>query len=249
VPSEIIHTEIKEQNTIRKKARASRICDIYLNMLIFTQSFSLCLLVLYFLHKQDALQTARTNTVGNFISSMQEALLLIDIQNDYFPDGKMELVGMKEAATKASELLRAFRTAGKQIFYIKHLSTRSSATFFIPGTPGSDIHGIISPFPGETIIEKNYPNSFFRTELLSLLKESSVTDLVVCGAMSHMCIDTTVRAATELGFKCTVISDACATRNLKFDNEILPAKTVHAVFMASLDGMFATVMTTEEYLS
>jgi nicotinamidase-related amidase len=64
-----------------------------------------------------------------------------------------------------------------------------------------------------------------------------------------MCIDTTVRAAKELGFKCTLIADACATRNLKFGKEILPAQTVHASFMAALDGMFATIMTAEEYLN
>jgi nicotinamidase-related amidase len=76
-----------------------------------------------------------------------------------------------------------------------------------------------------------------------------ITELVICGAMSHMCIDTTVRAAKELGFKCILIADACATRNLKFGDEILPAQTVHSVFMAALDGTFATIMTAEEYLS
>jgi nicotinamidase-related amidase len=180
---------------------------------------------------------------------MKEALLLIDIQNDYFPGGKMELVGMEEAAKKAAELLKAFRTAGKPIFFIRHLSTRSDATFFIPETPGTDIHASISPFPEETVIEKNFPNSFFRTELLSLLKESDVTDLVICGAMSHMCIDTTVRAAKEHGFTCTLIVDACTTRDLKFKNKLLPAQTVHTAFMAALEGMFATVVSTDEYLS
>jgi nicotinamidase-related amidase len=180
---------------------------------------------------------------------MQEALLLIDIQNDYFPGGKMELVGMEEAAKKAAELLRAFRTAAKPIFFIRHLSTRPDAAFFIPGTEGTDIHSSVSPLSDETIIKKHFPNSFFQTELFPLLKGSDVTDLVISGAMSHMCIDTTVRAAKELGFRCIVISDACATRNLKFANEILPAKMVHAVFMAALDGMFATVVTADEYLS
>ena len=130
---------------------------------------------------------------------MKAALLLIDIQNDYFPGGKMELVGMEEAAKKAAELLKAFRTAGKPVFFIKHLSTRPDATFFIPGTQGTDIHSSVKPLVDETIIEKNFPNSFFQTELLSSLKESNITDLVICGAMSHMCIDTTVRAAKELG--------------------------------------------------
>lgn len=180
---------------------------------------------------------------------MKEALLLIDIQNDYFPGGKMELVSMEEAAKKAGELLKAFRTASKPVFFIKHISTRSDATFFVPGTQGTDIHSSVSPLPDETVIEKHLPNSFLQTELLSVLKESEVTDLIICGAMSHMCIDTTVRAAKELGFKCTLITDACATRNLKFGEEILPAQTVHASFMAALDGMFATIMTVDEYLN
>ncbi|PAV13146.1 isochorismatase [Methanosarcina spelaei] len=180
---------------------------------------------------------------------MKEALLLIDIQNDYFPGGKMELVSMEEAAKKAGKLLKEFRTAGKPVFFIKHMSTISDATFFVPGTQGTDIHSSVSPLPDETVIEKHFPNSFLQTELLSVLKESEVTDLIICGAMSHMCIDTTVRAAKELGFKCILIADACATRNLKFGEEILPAQTVHASFMAALDGMFATIMTAEEYLN
>ena len=180
---------------------------------------------------------------------MKEALLLIDIQNDYFPGGRMELAGMENAAKKAADILEAFRTAGKPVFFIRHLSTRPGAFFFIPGTPGADIHPGIQPLPEETIIEKNFPNSFFQTELLSRLKETDVGNLVICGAMSHMCIDTTVRVAKELGFVSILIADACATRDLKFENEILPAHTVHAAFMAALDGMFATVMTAEKYLS
>jgi len=180
---------------------------------------------------------------------MKEALLLIDIQNDYFPGGKMELVSMEEAAKKTGEVLEAFRTAGKPVFFIKHMSTRSDAPFFVPGTQGVDIHSSVSPLPHETVIEKNFPNSFLQTELLPVLKESELTDLIICGAMSHMCIDTTVRAAKELGFKCTLIADACATRNLKFGEEVLPAQTVHASFMAALDGMFAIVMTADEYLN
>jgi nicotinamidase-related amidase len=179
---------------------------------------------------------------------MKEALLLIDIQNDYFSGGKMELTDMEDAAEKAVALLKAFRASSRPIFFIKHLSTRPGATFFIPGTSGVDIHASIKPLQGETVIEKNFPNSFFQTELLLRLKEKDVTNLVVCGAMSHMCIDTTVRAAKELGFTSILIADACATRDLEFGDELLPARTVHATFMAALDGIFATVMTAKEYL-
>lgn len=180
---------------------------------------------------------------------MKDALLLIDIQNDYFSGGKMELAGMEDAAEKASALLKAFRAAAKPVFFIRHLSTRPEAAFFIPGTSGADIHSSVEPLPAEAVIEKHFPNSFFQTELFSRLKEASVTDLVICGAMSHMCIDTTVRAAKELGFTSTLISDACATSDLKFENKLLPACTVHASFMAALDGMFATVTTKKDYLS
>lgn len=180
---------------------------------------------------------------------MKESLLLIDIQNDYFPGGKMELAGMEDAAEEAATLLKAFRASGRPIFFIRHLSTRPGAAFFVPGTPGADIHASVQPLQGETVIEKNFPNSFFQTELLLRLKEADVTELVICGAMSHMCIDTTVRAAKELGFACTVISDACATRDLKFKNEPVPAHSVHSAFMAAIDGMFASVMTAGEYLS
>jgi nicotinamidase-related amidase len=180
---------------------------------------------------------------------MKTALLLIDIQNDYFPYGKMELVGMEDAAKKAAEILKAFRIEKNPIYFIRHLSTRPDATFFIPGTDGIDIHPSVSPLPDEITIEKHFPNSFFQTDLLFELKETDITNLVICGAMSHMCIDTTVRAAKDHGFKCILIADACATRNLKFRDEILPAHTVHASFMAALDGMFASVMTADEYLS
>ncbi len=98
---------------------------------------------------------------------MKEALLLIDIQNDYFPAGRMELAGMEDAAKKVSALLELFRNAGKPIFFIRHLSTKSGAAFFIPGTSGADIHVSVQPLQGETVIEKHFPNSFFpdRTSL------------------------------------------------------------------------------------
>lgn len=201
------------------------------------------------LRTKDVEKTVKNIIIDSFFSNMKEALLLIDIQNDYFPGGRMELAGMEDAAKKAADLLKSFRAADKPIFFIRHLSARQGAAFFIPGTPGADIHAGVQPLPGEIVIEKNFPNSFLKTELLFRLKEADVTDLVICGAMSHMCIDTTVRAAKELDFTSILVADACATRDLKFGDQILPASTVHATFMAALDGMFATVMTAKEYLS
>lgn len=177
-----------------------------------------------------------------------KALLIIDIQNDYFPGGKMELDGMDDAAKKAGELLASFRKKNELVVHVRHLSVRPGATFFIPETFGSEIHPSVAPQPTEKVILKNYPNSFRNTGFDDFLKENRVSELIVCGAMSHMCIDTSVRAAFDLGYTCTVISDACATRNLSFDGKTVEASNVHLAYMAALNGTFASVISLSEYL-
>ncbi len=180
---------------------------------------------------------------------MNNGLIVIDAQNDYFKGGRMELVGMEEATKNCQLLIERFRESNMPIFHIQHLSVQEGATFFIPDSEGCEIHNDVKPEDGESVVQKHYPNSFRDTTLNALLKEAEITDLVVCGAMSHMCVDTTVRAAFDLGYRCTVISDACATRNLEFDGKIIDSVEVHAAFMASLQAPFATVLTTQEYLN
>lgn len=178
---------------------------------------------------------------------MKKALLLVDIQNDYFPGGKMELVGMKEAAAQAQELLSIFRQRHWPTYHIQHVSLRKGAPFFLPDTPGVAIHELIAPRPGETIIEKHFPNSFRETGLQERLAAGGVTELLICGAMSHMCIDATTRAAVDLGFTCTVIHDACATRDLTFGEQVIPAAQVHGAFMAALASIYARVVSVEDF--
>lgn len=174
---------------------------------------------------------------------MTSALLLIDIQNDYFPGGSMALEGSVEAAARAGELLAAFRRAGQPVIHIQHLALRPGATFFIPGTPGAGIHASVAPLAGEAVIEKHFPNSFRETTLLATLREKGIDELVIAGMMTHMCVDATVRAAFDLGFRCRVASDACATRALVFDDQAVPAAHVQVAFLAALQGLYATVAT------
>ena len=124
---------------------------------------------------------------------MKTGLILVDIQNDYFPGGPMELFGIQEAVTKAQELLSIFRDNRQPTFHIQHISRQESATFFRPDTPGVEIHDHIKPFPDDRVIQKGYPNSFRETRLLEELNKDRITQLVICGAMSHMCIDATTR--------------------------------------------------------
>ena len=177
---------------------------------------------------------------------MNQALIVIDIQNDYFPGGKMELVGSHEAAAEAARLLRAFRERGAPIFHIQHINIRPNATFFLPDTEGANIHETVTPLPSETVITKNFPNSFRNTKLLEALRAAKVERLAIAGMMTHMCIDATTRAAADLGFECQLAHDACATRDLAFGGSKVAARDVHTAFLASLSGTFAKVMPASE---
>jgi nicotinamidase-related amidase len=177
------------------------------------------------------------------------ALIIVDLQNDYFPGHSMELVGIEQASQNAAGILQHFRSSGWPVHHIRHISIHEGATFFLPGTQGSEIHSDMIPLEGESVIIKHFPNSFLGTELEKTLKVQSVKHLIICGAMSHMCIDATTRAAFDLGFGCIVAHDACATRDLDFLGKIIPAAQVHAAFMAALNGIYAQVISTEEIIT
>ena len=174
------------------------------------------------------------------------ALLIIDIQNDYFPGGAMELEGADAAGEKASAILRRFRERSDPIIHVRHTSVRPGSTFFLPGTRGAEIHESVRPQGGETVIEKNFPNSFRNTPLREKLDGLGVKNLVVAGMMTHMCVDASVRHAADLGYKITLLGDACATRAQSYGGEKVPARQVHAAFLAALNGFYARVVNTHE---
>ncbi len=173
----------------------------------------------------------------------KEALIIIDIQNDYFEGGANPLVGSLEASLRAKALLEDFRARALPVVHIRHLSTRPGSTFFIPGTHGAEINENVAPVVGEKVIEKNFPNSFRDTDLLDYLHSEDITDIVICGMMTHMCVDATVRAAKDFGFSCTVIGDACATKDLEIGGRMVAAADVQMAFLAALSYFYATVKT------
>lgn len=179
---------------------------------------------------------------------MKPTLLIVDVQDDYFLNGKMELFEMEAAGKNVEKLLSCFRSKNYPVVFIQHLAIKPTATFFIPGTSGADIHKSITPLETETVIIKHFPNSFRETGLHEYLQKQNSNDLVICGAMSHMCIDTTTRAAADLGYSCTLIADACATRDLVYNEQTVKATDVQTAFMAALNGTFAKVIGTERYL-
>ncbi|CCH47104.1 hypothetical protein BN7_6715 [Wickerhamomyces ciferrii] len=179
------------------------------------------------------------------------ALILIDIQNDYFGDknGKFPLVGINEATLKAKTLLEAARKNNDiEIIHIQHVFDSDPAPFFGENTKGVEINSEVKPTNDELVIVKHSPNSFVGTKLEETLRSKNVTDLVIVGAMTHICIQGTTRSAAELGFKVIVPKDAVATRDLEFDGVIVNAAQVSASVFATLEFGYATVSSTEEVL-
>jgi nicotinamidase-related amidase len=178
-----------------------------------------------------------------------KALLIIDVQNDYFKGGKAELVGPEAAARNVKRILDRFRKDNLPVVHIQHLSVRSDASFFLPGTSGAEINQTVRPLDEEKVIVKHYPNSFRETDLLNYLTSMEVRELVIVGMMTHMCVDATTRAAKDFGFNCVVVGDACATKDLAVDGENVKAHQVQKAFLAALNYFYADVTTSDRYLS
>ncbi|WP_437200771.1 cysteine hydrolase family protein [Planctomicrobium sp. SH664] len=179
----------------------------------------------------------------------QRAVVVVDLQNEYLPSGKLPLVNFDQALTNAARILAAARAQGDLVVNVRHEFTTPGVPFFVPGTSGVEIHPSVAPAKGEAVIVKNFPNSFLKSELQQVLDEKGIQEVVIIGAMSHMCIDATARAASDLGYKVTVVHDACATRDLEFQGETIPAAQVHATLMSALAFAYAQVVSTDEYLA
>ncbi|MDB6145035.1 MAG: cysteine hydrolase [Pseudomonas sp.] len=179
----------------------------------------------------------------------QQALIVVDIQNDYFPNSKWPLVGANAAADNAARIIKATRDAGNLVVHIRHEFTSDDAPFFTPGSEGAQLHPKVMNRPDEPVVLKHFINSFRETNLKSILDQHEIDELVIVGSMSHMCIDGLTRASVDFGYKATVIHDACASRDLEFNGVTVPAAHVHAAFMSALGFGYASVVSTDEFLT
>lgn len=177
----------------------------------------------------------------------KSALLIIDVQNDYFPGGKMTLHEPAQALEKITKLLAYYRQQQCPVIHIQHeMLDRPNrpAAFFAPRTNGQQLHPVVLPAENETLLIKHFPSSFAGTGLLEVLQQQHIEQLIICGMMTHMCVDTTTRAAFDLGFETLVALDATTTRALTFEGETVPAEQVKTVVAAALHGTFAQVSNT-----
>jgi len=171
---------------------------------------------------------------------MKKALIIIDLQNDYFKDGANELQEIDEVLIQTNKLIKFAREKSYKIYFIQHFSQKEGASFFLPHTQGVKLHKDLE-INENLVIKKNYPNSFRDTILKKELDKENINELIICGAMTHMCIDTTVRAGFDMGYKIELVSDACATKDLVFQDTVIKAQDVQASFMSALNGIFCEV--------
>jgi len=208
-------------NCVKKKA------GVKMNKIVL---LTLCLTVF------TALSFAAVKIQGDSRSST--ALLLIDIQYFYFPGAKQPLSHPEEASLNARKLLTHYRETNQPVIHVRHNAKT-----------GGEIHENVAPLDSEKVITKNFVNSFRETDLLSFLREHEIQHLVICGMMTHMCVEAAVRAAADYGFDVTLVEDACATRALQYGEATVSAEEVHASTLASLSGYYARVTDTETFLN
>lgn len=182
------------------------------------------------------------------VKADKTALLLIDLQQGYFTGGKLFIPDGEQAAANAARLLCWARRAGIVVAHIQHKAMKADSPLFAPHSPDIDFHELVKPATGETIVSKHLPSSFSGTELQKELNGRGIEALILCGLMTHMCVDSTARAALELGYKVIVAADACASRDLPDPNgtATIDHKVVHQTALAALGDRFADILRTEE---
>ncbi|MGN2406701.1 cysteine hydrolase family protein [Pseudomonas syringae] len=180
---------------------------------------------------------------------MTRGLVVVDLQNEYLPDGKLPLNDILATVGNARRVISHARETNIPVFHIRHESDDEGVPIFVKGSNGAQIQPAVAPEGHEPVIVKKHINAFRETDLKQQLDAAGIKELVVIGAMSHMCVDAVVRAAADMGYTVVVLHDACATMDLTSGGVNVPSTHVHATMMAAFEFGYATVKSVDEYLS
>ncbi len=162
----------------------------------------------------------------------------------------MEAAGKRrnnpDAVARIVDLLAAFRSRHAPIFHIRHEGTRPNSTF-LPGGTGYPVKDEARERAGEPVIVKRVNSAFIGTDLETRLRASAIETLVICGATTNHCVETTTRMAGNLGFDACLVRDATWTFDrVGPDGEAHTAEAIHAMTLSNLNGEFARIVTTSE---
>lgn len=177
----------------------------------------------------------------------KRALVVIDVQNEYFPGGKLELEAVQAAGAAVGRALAAARKTGMSVFHVRHENPDPAAARFAARSAGSEIASCAAPIEGEHVTTKHIVDSFAGTGLEAAIAASGAEELVVAGMMTHMCVDAFLRAATARGYPCILLSDACATRELEWGGRSVAAADVSTAFFAAFTFAGVRITDTESW--
>lgn len=183
---------------------------------------------------------------------MKEALILIDIQNDYFPNGALPIWRPVETAESCKVVLEHFRKHQKEVVHVKHHCVGPDAEKFkilLPGTHGAEIHELVKPLPEEKVVVKEHMNGFWETDLGAYLKSKKIERLVFVGMMIHNCVPATLFAGKDDGFECVVVDEAVNTMSQPLHGEMIQAEDIKKAYLAGIQFAYAKVKKVEEILN
>ncbi len=178
------------------------------------------------------------------------ALIVVDVQRAF---DEWEAAGKRrnnpQAVARILDLLSSFRDRGAPIFHIRHASTRPNSSF-APGATGYPVKDEAREIEGEPVIVKRVNSAFIGTDLEARLRAAGITTLVICGATTNHCVETTTRMAGNLGFDAALVRDATWTFDrVGPDGDAHSAEDIHAMTLANLNGEFARIVSAAEAIA
>jgi len=171
---------------------------------------------------------------------MKKALLLIDLQKDYFPGGLFPLWNTENVLTTIKDAVRRARAGGILVVHIQHVASPEVgiAPFFNEGTEGAMIHsGILAAAPDAPVVIKHFADSFFKTEMESILSEHGVGELLVCGMMTQNCVTHTAISKSAEKYKVSILTDYCTTVSELIHLIALHAMSTRVPLVSSRDAI------------
>ncbi|MDD5143659.1 cysteine hydrolase family protein [Methanoregula sp.] len=178
---------------------------------------------------------------------MSEALLVIDVQDEYF-SGKLPVTFPYGSFVNILQAMDAAHAARIPVVVIQHSNRAAGAATFVPGTPGWELRPEIKKRPRDVLVEKSLPGSFTGTNLEAWLKEHTITSVTIAGYMTQMCCDTTARQAFHRGYTVKFLSDATGTLAITNRAGSVSAEELHRAILVTQQMRFSQVMTTQEWI-
>lgn len=183
----------------------------------------------------------------NTLDPTHAALVVIDVQRAF---DLWEAAGKRrnnpDAVARIADLLAAFRAARLPVFHIRHRSARPGSSF-APDGPGYPVRDEACEIAGEPVVVKEVNSAFIGTDLEARLCEAEVRSVVICGATTNHCVETTTRMAGNLGFDTWLVRDATWTFDRTGpDGDEHTAEAIHAMTLSNLNGEFANIASSAE---